>query len=135
MLIGKTCISGEGAFKENFVVWFHLHGITRHVRNANRWLQNEKILPTVGFEPGISAYEAISSDKKFGQGPSWNRGTVILWLIAHIRAMLLKLSNVAVYGCRETLRHIRLVAFTVIVVLWLYIISLFAISDIGCLTY
>ena len=30
--------------------WFHLHGLTRPVRSANRDLQNEKFLPTVGFE-------------------------------------------------------------------------------------
>ena len=40
--------------------WFHLHGLTRHVRNANRDSQNDKYLPTMGFEPGPSAKEATS---------------------------------------------------------------------------
>ena len=31
----------------------HLHGLSRPVRSVNRELQNEKFLPTVGFEPGI----------------------------------------------------------------------------------
>ena len=31
--------------------WFHLHGLTRPARSANRKLQNEKFLPIVGFEP------------------------------------------------------------------------------------
>ena len=37
---------------------FHMHGLTRPVRNANRELQNKQFLPTLGFEPGSSAYEA-----------------------------------------------------------------------------
>ena len=32
--------------------WFHLHGLTWPVGSANRKLQNEKFLTTVGFEPG-----------------------------------------------------------------------------------
>ena len=32
--------------------WLHLHGLTRPVRSANRKLQNEKFMPTMGFEPG-----------------------------------------------------------------------------------
>ena len=40
--------TGLGAYHD----WFHLHGITRPVRSANQQLQNEKFLPTAGFEPG-----------------------------------------------------------------------------------
>ena len=44
-------------FKTGYLIsvchgWFHLHGLTRHVRSPSRELQNEKFLPTVGFEPG-----------------------------------------------------------------------------------
>ena len=31
---------------------FHLNGLIRPVRSANRELQNENVLPSVGFEPG-----------------------------------------------------------------------------------
>ena len=31
---------------------FHLQALTQPVRRANRELQNKKVLPTVGFEPG-----------------------------------------------------------------------------------
>ena len=37
---------------------FHLLGITPAMRSVNRELQNEKFLPTVGFKPVPSAYEA-----------------------------------------------------------------------------
>ena len=38
--------------------WFHLRGLTRSVRNADRELQNEKFLPTVGFEPGTFRFRS-----------------------------------------------------------------------------
>ena len=38
----------QGISSENV----HLHGLTRPVKSANRELQNEKFMPTVGFEPG-----------------------------------------------------------------------------------
>ena len=67
--------SGEPFSKTRYYLavchgWFHLHGLTRPVRNANRELQKGKFMPTVGFEPGTCRLQservkrwAIGDDK------------------------------------------------------------------------
>ena len=43
----------QGISSEYVMVDFiNFHGLTRPVRSANRELQNEKFMTTVGFEPG-----------------------------------------------------------------------------------